>query len=128
MGQYNFTDVALTYIRGLPTTIATAPVPFPQPHTILPPGHRYEDASEVSLELLRDEPFIQLTGSPAKELILDLFAQAGLEPNVLFASTNYDHVRAMVHQGFGYSVIAQVPGFTPPTLGRQCHCGPPDEC
>lgn len=68
----------------------------------------------MSLQRVRDELFIPLAGSPARELILDLFAGAGIEPNTLFASTNYDHVRAMVHQGLGYAVIAQVPGFTPP--------------
>lgn len=115
--EANTIDVALTYIRGLPTTIATAPVADPVPHVILPPDHRYAQATEVALEQLRDEPFIQLAGSPARELILELFADHNLEPNILFASTNYDHVRAMVHQGFGYSTIAQVSGFTPPHWG-----------
>lgn len=110
-------DVVLTYIRGLPITISTAPVAAPVPHAILPPEHRYAESKSLQLELLKDEPFIQLAGSPARELILELFADHGLEPNTLFASTNYDHVRAMVHQGFGYSVIAQVPGFTPPHWG-----------
>lgn len=115
--ETNTIDVALTYLRGLPTNIATASVAAPIPHVVLPPDHRYASAHEVSLRMLSEDPFIQLLASPAKELTLDLFADNGAEPNILFGSTNYDHVRAMVHQGFGYSVIAQVPGFTPPHWG-----------
>lgn len=44
---------------------------------------------------------------------MQTFAAAGVSPRVRFNSSNFGHIRALVHQGMGYSVVSQSIGSTP---------------
>lgn len=111
-------DVVLTYLRGLPTTLTTTLLARPTPHALLPADHPLAGAAQLSLQMLQEEDFVQIDASPGREIIMDLFADNGVVPNVIHSSPNFDHVRAIISQGLGYGVISQIPGSTPPHWGR----------
>lgn len=114
-------DVAITYLRGLPITVATSLICRPTPHIIVSTGHRLAGSEITSLAELRGEPLILLDAAPGREIILDLYSDNEIEPYISYASKNFDHVRAMVGQNLGYSVISQTPGTTPAHWGdRVC--------
>lgn len=111
-------EMAITYSVGLPPTLETSLVADPLPHALLPADHRLAGEESVALSQLIGEQFIMINNSPARELITELFERQGLQPRILHHSSNFDHVRAMVHQGIGYTLISQIPGTTPPHWGQ----------
>lgn len=85
----------------------------PLPHVLVPQDHPVATRSEVSLREMVEEPFIMIKTAPARPLIMQTFAAAGVRPDVRFNSTNFDHIRALVHQNMGYSMVSQSVGATP---------------
>ncbi|MBQ4898401.1 LysR family transcriptional regulator [Paenibacillus sp. Marseille-P2973] len=76
----------------------------------VPPQHplaALESSSEgVSLEQLKDEPFIVLKkGQGFRKLTMDLCRGAGFEPNVVFESNNIETVQSLVAAGMGITLV-----------------------
>lgn len=60
----------------------------------------------VSLEQLKDEPFIVLKkGQGFRKLTMDLCRGAGFEPNVVFESNNIETVQSLVAAGMGITLV-----------------------
>lgn len=95
--------------HGLDRPVMTQPLP----HALVPRSHPVAAASDISLRELADEPFIMIKTAPARPLIMQVFAAAGVSPRVRFNSANFDHIRALVNQGIGYSIVSQTIGATP---------------
>lgn len=111
-------ELAITYDHELPSSFSTTLVAEPVPHVLVSSDHPRAKDPEVSLRQFRDESFVMIDNSPARELIQEHFAVAGFPPKILHSSSNFDHVRAIVHENMGYSMLSQVPGTSPPHWGR----------
>ncbi len=93
--------------------------PFLQEAILLavPPNHPLRSAStskkgttsNVSLNTVRDEPFIVLKkGQGFREITFDLCRHAGFIPNVVFESNNIETIQSLVAAGMGVALVPQM--------------------
>ncbi|MGW4026231.1 LysR substrate-binding domain-containing protein [Streptomyces sp. NPDC005009] len=106
-------ELSLMYEYGLPPSLDRIVVRRPAPHVLVPADHPVAALDEVDLARLADEPFIMISTAPAMPLIEDVFRAAGVTPRVRYSSANFDHIRALVQLGMGYSMISQSAGLRP---------------
>jgi DNA-binding transcriptional LysR family regulator len=99
------TSVALTYDLQLPPEVEFEPLVDLPPHAVLPAGHRLALRKRVSLSELAGEPHILLDLPLSREYFLQLFAEAGLEPDIALRSQHPETIRTLVANGFGYAII-----------------------
>ncbi|MEV7648510.1 LysR substrate-binding domain-containing protein [Arthrobacter sp. NPDC089319] len=85
----------------------------PKPHILVAKNHPLASRQDVSLREVAEEPFIMIKTLPARPLIMQVFAAAGVTPHVRFNSGNFDHIRSLVQQEMGYSMVSQTIGATP---------------
>lgn len=76
----------------------------------VPPEHplakRYLDGTRVSLEELKDEPFIVLKeGQGFRKMTVELCRNAGFEPKIVFESNNMETVQSLVATGMGVTLV-----------------------
>lgn len=100
-------EVALMYDIGLPHGFEAETLETIPPHVIVPSGHRLAGRESVRLAELIDDPLVLLDLPHTREYFLELFATAGLEPNVRHRVSGYETVRAYVGGGHGYSLLNQ---------------------
>ncbi|MBQ4551853.1 MAG: LysR family transcriptional regulator [Clostridia bacterium] len=82
---------------------------------IAPPENPYADravrregAQEPELDpaLLKDEPFLMVTkGQRIRHVADRIFRQAGMSPEIVFTSRNFETLRRLCAQGMGYTFI-----------------------
>lgn len=106
-------ELSIMYDYDLPPGLERVVVNEPKPHILVPQGHPVASFADVSVREVAEEPFIMISTSPARQLIMQTFAAAGVRPNVRFNSSNFDHIRSLVQQGMGYAMISQSIGATP---------------
>jgi DNA-binding transcriptional LysR family regulator len=106
-------ELSIMYDYDLAPGLERAVMNQPQPHVLVARHHPVAGRPDVSLRDLAEEPFIMIKTAPARPLIMQTFAAAGVAPRVRFNSSNFDHIRALVHQGMGYSMVSQSIGATP---------------
>ena len=94
--------------------IATTPA-----HVLLPAGHPLAGRDRIFLRELGREKLILLDLPHSRDYFLQLLSSAGLEPEILHRSRNYETVRAMVAHGHGFSVLNQRPRHDLTYDGRQ---------
>lgn len=107
-------ELSIMYDYDLVPGLERVVVNQPWPHVLVPQNHRLAARDTVSLQEVAEEPFIMIKTAPARPLIMQTFAAAGVTPRVRFNSHNFDHIRALVHQDMGYSVVSQSLGASPP--------------
>lgn len=78
-------------------------------HAVLSSSHHLAEMSVVEARDLAREDLLLMGLSPAKELTLEYFKTANIEPNISQAIDNYELVRSLVALGAGYSLAAQRP-------------------
>ena len=72
----------------------------------LPPKHPLAGKNRIALKTVAGEPFILMKhGHGFRQIVMDLFAKAGLEPNVVFESGEIETVQALVAVGMGISLV-----------------------
>ncbi|MBA9085287.1 DNA-binding transcriptional LysR family regulator [Fontibacillus solani] len=76
----------------------------------VPPEHPLaklkQHKNSVSIEMLRDEPFIVLKkGQGFRTMTVDLCKSAGFEPNIVFESNNIETVQSLVAAGMGITFV-----------------------
>lgn len=77
----------------------------------VPPGHKLAKQAKrkrkkVELADLREEPFILLKrGQGFRQIAMDLFHQAGFEPNIMFETSNIEMVQSLVASGMGLALV-----------------------
>jgi LysR family transcriptional regulator, transcription activator of glutamate synthase operon len=72
----------------------------------VPPGHRFASRKSIRLSTVADEPFIALQRPFGLRLVTDdLWAEAGLEPTIVFEATEIPTVEGLVAAGFGVAVV-----------------------
>lgn len=75
----------------------------------LPAKHPLAGKNALSLKQAAEEPFILMKpGHGFRQITLDLYRKAGLEPKVVFESGGIETVQAMVSAGLGISLVPQM--------------------
>jgi len=97
-------DCVLTYDLNIANELEFQPLVDLPPYVLLPTQHRLAQKKMINLTDLCDEPMVLLDLPLSKEYFLSLFAEARLKPNIAHLSAHGEVVRAMVANGFGYSI------------------------
>jgi LysR family transcriptional regulator, hydrogen peroxide-inducible genes activator len=75
----------------------------------LPAKHPLAGKGALTLRQTAEEPFILMkSGHGFRQITLDLYRKAGLEPKVVFESGGIETVQAMVAAGLGISLVPQM--------------------
>ncbi len=85
--------------------------------------HPLAGKKSLALKQVSNEPFILMkAGHGFRQITLDLFRQAGLEPKVVFESGGIETVQALVAAGLGISLVprmvATFPGVAYPVISQ----------
>lgn len=80
------------------------------PRVLLPCRHPKARACSVRLSELADEPYVMFDAPGSREYFTGLLDDAGLSPEIAYASQSLEGVRSAVGAGFGFSVAALLPG------------------
>jgi len=106
-------ELSIMYDHELAAGLDRVVMSRPVPHVLLNAAHSLSGEASVSLRELADEPLIMIRTAPARTLIMQTFAAAGVTPRIRYTSDNFDHIRSLVHHGLGYTVISQAVGSSP---------------
>ena len=101
--------VALTYDIELDDGVEFERIVDTIPHAMLPAGHRLADRRSVTLAELQDEPYILLDLPLSKDYFSSLFRAGEVALRPARRHTDLSLVRAMVGNGFGYSLVNLLP-------------------
>ncbi|HTC19924.1 MAG TPA: LysR family transcriptional regulator [bacterium] len=75
----------------------------------LPAKHRLAGKGPLALRQVAEEPFILMkSGHGFRQITLDFYRKAGLEPKVVFESGGIETVQALVAAGLGISLVPQM--------------------
>lgn len=97
-------DVALSYDLEVPGDLDFQPLlPLP-PHALLPYGHPLARRAAVTAADLAALPMVLLDLPYSADYFLSFFADEGLQPRVAERTRDMGVMRAMVANGFGYSI------------------------
>ena len=102
-------SVALTYDLQLPSEVDFEPMAQLPPHALLAASHRLALRKSIALSELAREPHILLDLPLSREYFMQLFGDAGLEPNVAMRSEHPETIRTLVANGFGYAIVNALP-------------------
>ena len=79
------------------------------PHALLAAGHRLARRKSIALSELAREPHVLLDLPLSREYFMQLFGDAGLEPDVAMRSEHPETIRTLVANGFGYAIVNALP-------------------
>jgi DNA-binding transcriptional LysR family regulator len=102
-------DVGLAHLPVAHPTLATRPLLEGHWTVALPERHALARRAEVPLEALRDVPLVLFDRSvnpPLYDWLLEQFVHVGLEPRVVYATTQPQVGLDMVAEGVGLFVVA----------------------
>jgi DNA-binding transcriptional LysR family regulator len=97
-------DLALTYDLQLESDIAFTELAELKPYVLLGAGHALADEVAVGLDQLVEERFILLDLPLSDNYFMSLFDQHGLKPKIYARTRHIEVQRALVAQGYGYSL------------------------
>lgn len=97
-------DVALTYDLEIPPDLDFLPLIPLAPYALLPEGHALAARRSVSPADLAPHPMVLLDLPYSADYFLSFFAKAGLSPQVAERTRDMGVMRALVANGFGYSI------------------------
>lgn len=84
-------------------------------------NHPFAARDSVTLEEIAREPYIILNHKDAEEISMEIFAEAGLRPQIAYRTAAVEGLRSMVAAGLGVSVLSEVM-FRPWSLeGQRMH-------
>lgn len=98
-------DLGLTYDLAVPGDIAFEPLASLQPLVMLAPGHRLAGKPLIAPEDLVGEPMVLLDLPHSADYFLSLFARIGTKPIIAERTRDMSTLRALVANGYGYSLI-----------------------
>lgn len=109
-------DIAITLDHQIPHAFSTVFVARPELHILVAKDHSLALVDQVSLLDIMDEALIMLNTPPLRQMTEKLFSDASITPNIVHTSSNFDHIRALVHENLGYTLVAP-PGARLPHWG-----------
>lgn len=102
-------EVALLYGVEMSKDIAVEILFRMSYHILLPADHPRAAAGGIRLRDLADEPMVLLDRPYSTEYFHQIMAEAGLDPQISYRSSNFETVRALVASGHGFSLLNQRP-------------------
>ena len=97
-------DLALTYNLLLEKDIAFSALAELEPYVLLAADHPLAEASSIEFADLADEPFILLDLPLSDAYFMSLFERHQVKPNIYARTRHIEVQRALVAQGYGYSL------------------------
>ena len=97
-------DVALTYDLALPSDLTFFELGVLPPFVTLPADHPLAQYDIVSIDDLEGYPMVLLDLPFSTDYFLSLFEKAGIKPRIVERSGDMGVVRALVANGFGFSI------------------------
>lgn len=97
-------DIALTYDLGIPGDLSFLPLLSLAPHAIFGQGHPLAGRASVTVADLAPHPMVLLDLPISADYFLEFFAAQGLRPVIAERTRDMGVMRAMVANGFGYSI------------------------
>lgn len=97
-------DAALSYDMEIPADLVFHPLLTLEPYALLPVDHPLADRASVPLAALVGDPLILLDLPYSADYFLSLFTENGLRPRIAERTRDIGVMRAMVANGFGYSI------------------------
>ena len=97
-------DVALTYDLNIPPDLAFQPLLPLAPYALFPEGQALTDRATVSPQDLAPYPMVLLDLPHSADYFLSFFSDAGVTPHIAERTRDLGVMRAMVANGFGYSI------------------------
>lgn len=97
-------DLALTYDMYLPQDLEFVPLRTLPPFAMLYDTHPLAHMPSVSVEDLADYPMILLDLPISSDYFMSFFRLSGLRPNIVERTRDMEVLRALVANGFGYSI------------------------
>ena len=101
-------DLALIGITKVPSRFES--IPFLQEELVLTvsPSHPLADKKEVSLEAIKDFPFIiRAKGSTTRKVVLQAFHEMGIRPSLLIQAGSSEFIKQWVSEGKGISILVK---------------------
>jgi DNA-binding transcriptional LysR family regulator len=98
-------DVGLTYDLGVPSDIVFEPLADLPPYVMLAPEDPLADAGTLRPEDLVNKPMVLLDLPYSGDYFLSIFGRAGLRPRITERTRDMSVARALVANGFGYTLI-----------------------
>lgn len=98
-------DIGLTYDLAVPGDISFRPLTTLDPWVMLDPAHPLAEKPEIHPEDLSGIPMVLLDLPHSAEYFLALFEQIGTPPLIAERTRDMSVLRAMVANGYGYSLI-----------------------
>ncbi|MCB6179636.1 LysR family transcriptional regulator [Rhodobacter sp. Har01] len=97
-------DVALTYDLDIPADLSFVPLRSLPPYALFPAGHPLAGRADVTPADLAPLPMVLLDLPFSTDYFLEIFRPLGLKPKVVERTRDIGVMRAMVANGFGYSI------------------------
>ena len=97
-------DLALTYNLQLESDIAFTDLAELNPYVLLAADHPLAGEASISLQCLADERFIFLDLPLSDTYFMSLFERHNLKPRIYARTRHIEVQRALVAQGYGYSL------------------------
>lgn len=97
-------DVALTYDLDIPADLDFVPLVRLPPYALFAPDHPLAGQHFVTPQDLAPYPMVLLDLPFSTDYFLEVFRPHGLRPNVVERTRDMGVMRAMVANGFGYSI------------------------
>ncbi|MFE3838577.1 LysR family transcriptional regulator [Pseudogemmobacter sonorensis] len=108
-------DVALTYDLGIPSDLEFEPLLALPPYALFPEDHPLAGRARVTPADLAPLPMVLLDLPLSSDYFLEAFRPLNLRPRIVERTRDIGVMRAMVANGFGYSIanIRPAPGHAP---------------
>ena len=97
-------DLALSYDLEIPGDLVFEPLLSLPPYALLPEGHPLAGRSSVTAGDLAEWPMVLLDLPFSADYFLSFFSASGLRPRIAERTRDMGVMRAMVANGFGYSI------------------------
>jgi DNA-binding transcriptional LysR family regulator len=97
-------DCALTYDLDIPPDLVFQPLLSLPPYALLPAGHVLAGRASVTAGDLAPHPMVLLDLPFSSDYFLKIFRPLGLRPKIVERTRDIGVMRAMVANGFGYSI------------------------
>ena len=112
-------DVAVTYDLQIPEDVEFTPLVDLPVHALVGENHPLARQSAVTLGELAELPMVFLDLPLSSEYFMALFMKDGLQPKIAFRLSHPDVIRAMVANGYGYTLANVTPRSDSALDGRK---------
>lgn len=104
------TDISLLTLPLVDQSLEWEPLMEEEICLAVPPNHPLASRKdEISIEELRDEPFVGLKkGQGFRQILVNLCQQGGFTPNIVFESSNIETVQSLIAGGMGITFVPKM--------------------